>query len=116
MPDYKRGSVQTKYRNRNAGKKIVTKNRSKSALAYDLNPASLRRKQEYAKGYNQRTKKTRAIQNGARQSMIKSGRVKVGESNKTVQHKTPVSKGGGNDPKNLSIMSMSKNSALKNKY
>lgn len=42
----------------------------------------------------------------ARRKMVKEGRVRPGQD---VDHKTPISKGGGNSPKNLRATSPSKN-------
>lgn len=57
-------------------------------------------------------KKRRAMRNKARRALIKSGRVRVGDG-RDVDHKTPLSKRGGNSKKNLRVTSKSRNRARK---
>lgn len=54
-------------------------------------------------------KKARAARNRARYQLMKEGKVKKGDG-KTVEHKKPLSKGGTNSRKNLSVKSNSANS------
>ena len=53
-------------------------------------------------------RKQRAARNAARRQMIKEGKVKRGDG-KEVDHKMPLSKGGGNGRKNLRVRSASAN-------
>lgn len=53
-------------------------------------------------------KKKRAEQNAARRELMKAGVVKKGDG-KDVDHKTPLSKGGGNTPSNLRAVPASEN-------
>jgi len=53
-------------------------------------------------------RKNRAKRNSARAKLMKQGRVRRGDG-KHVDHKRPMSKGGGNSPKNLRVMSQRKN-------
>ena len=53
-------------------------------------------------------KKKRAAQNAARAAMIKAGRAKKGDG-KDVDHRVPLSKGGGNSVSNLRVVSASSN-------
>ena len=48
--------------------------------------------------------KKRVAQNKARRMMMKAGKVHKGDG-KDVDHKTPLSKGGGNSPSNLRVRS-----------
>lgn len=65
----------------------------------------------YKKAYNARPeeKRKRAIRNAARKKAIKEGRVKRGDKMKHVDHKKPISKGGGNGSKNLQVLSARQN-------
>jgi 5-methylcytosine-specific restriction endonuclease McrA len=53
-------------------------------------------------------KKNRAARNAARAKLMKEGRVKKGDG-KDVDHKTPISKGGGNARGNLRVQTASSN-------
>jgi 5-methylcytosine-specific restriction endonuclease McrA len=53
-------------------------------------------------------RKNRAKRNSARAKLMKQGRVRRGDG-KHVDHKRPMSKGGGNSPKNLRVVSQRKN-------
>lgn len=53
-------------------------------------------------------KKKRAEQNAARREMEKQGKVHKGDG-KDVDHKTPLSKGGGNSKSNLRVVPSSSN-------
>lgn len=53
-------------------------------------------------------KKKRAEQNAARREMAKAGKVHKGDG-KDVDHKTPLSKGGGNSKSNLRVVPASSN-------
>lgn len=55
-------------------------------------------------------KKNRATRNAARNTMKAKGVVSTGDG-KHVNHKTPISKGGGNAPGNLSVKKESTNSS-----
>lgn len=71
---------------------------------------------DYKRDYKQETltsnargeKPKRAERNRARLKLEKLGMVKKGDG-KDVNHKTPVSKGGGNGIKNLNVVAASKN-------
>jgi len=65
----------------------------------------------YKKAYNAspEEKRKRAARNAARESAIKSGKVKRGDRFKHVDHKTPLSKGGSNNKSNLQVISAKKN-------
>lgn len=52
--------------------------------------------------------KKRSQRNKARRKMIKAGKAKVGDG-KDVNHKTPISRGGGNSMNNLSVTSRKTN-------
>lgn len=52
--------------------------------------------------------KKRTEQNAARREMEKAGKVHKGDG-RDVDHKTPLSKGGGNDSKNLRAVPKSEN-------
>lgn len=66
-------------------------------------------KKEYATYHgSEEQKKNRAKRNAARSLLEKEGRVSKGDG-KDVDHKTPISKGGGNSKKNLRVVSKSKN-------
>lgn len=52
--------------------------------------------------------KKRVAQNKARRMMEKAGKVHKGDG-KDVDHKTPLSKGGGNSPSNLRVRSQHAN-------
>jgi len=53
-------------------------------------------------------KKNRAKRNAARRALEKTGRVKKGDG-KEVDHKRPLSRGGGNGKKNLRVTSRTAN-------
>lgn len=55
-------------------------------------------------------KKNRATRNAARNTLKAQGRVAKGDG-KHVNHKTPISRGGGNSPSNLSVKKESTNSS-----
>jgi hypothetical protein len=56
--------------------------------------------------------KNRAKRNSARAEMVKSGRAKKGDG-KDVDHKVPLSKGGGTGKKNLRVVDVHANRAFK---
>lgn len=67
----------------------------------------------YAREYEQyqgteEQKKNRAKRNAARRKLMREGRVSKGDG-KDVDHKTPVSKGGGNGDENLRVVKSNKN-------
>lgn len=71
----------------------------------------------YKKEYDQyhgteEQKKNRAKRNTARRRMEANGRVRKGDGN-DVDHKKPISKGGTNDTKNLSVKTASNNRSFK---
>lgn len=71
----------------------------------------------YKKEYDQyhgteEQKKNRAKRNTARRRMEAKGRVRKGDGN-DVDHKKPISKGGTNDTKNLSVKTASNNRSFK---
>lgn len=55
--------------------------------------------------------KKRTEQNAARREMEKAGKVSKGDG-KDVDHKTPLSKGGTNDKKNLRVVPSSENQSF----
>lgn len=55
--------------------------------------------------------KKRTEQNAARREMEKAGKVSKGDG-KHVDHKTPLSKGGSNDKKNLRVVPASENQSF----
>jgi hypothetical protein len=57
-------------------------------------------------------KKRRAKRNAARRAMTAAGKTKKGDG-KDVNHKKPLSKGGGNGNKNLNVVSAKKNRSFK---
>lgn len=57
-------------------------------------------------------KKRRALRNAARNKLLKAGKVHKGDG-KDVDHVTPLSKGGGNAPGNVRIISAHKNRSYK---
>lgn len=70
-------------------------------------------KRDYKKEVAKYTSKPSVIakrvkQNAARRAAIKAGKAHKGDG-KDVDHKTPLSKGGGNDPSNLRVVSRGKN-------
>ena len=68
-------------------------------------------KAEYAKYQGTaEQKKNRAVRNAARNTLMAKGVVAKGDG-KHVNHKTPISKGGGNAPSNLSVKKESTNSS-----
>lgn len=73
-------------------------------------------KRDYKKQYEkydgkEEVKKDRAKRNGARRMMEREGRVAKGDG-KDVDHKMPLSKGGGNGKKNLRVRSSSTNKSF----
>jgi len=75
------------------------------------------KKRPYKKEYDQyhgseEQKRNRAKRNAARREMERKGRVSKGDG-KDVDHKKPISKGGGNSAKNLSIKPKSSNRSFK---
>ena len=70
---------------------------------------------EYRKYHaSTRAKKQRAQRNRNRRVMERAGRVKKGDG-REVDHKKPMSKGGGNGRKNLRVVSRSVNRKKHNK-
>jgi len=68
-------------------------------------------KAEYAKYQGSPAqKKNRAVRNAARNTLLAKGVVAKGDG-KHVNHKTPISKGGGNAPSNLSVKTEANNSS-----
>ena len=69
-------------------------------------------KAEYAKYQGTaEQKKNRAVRNAARNTLTAKGVVAKGDG-KHVNHKTPISKGGGNAPSNLSVKTEANNSSF----
>jgi hypothetical protein len=58
--------------------------------------------------------KQRAARNAARADMMNEGKVKKGDG-KDVDHKRPLSKGGGNASSNLRVVAASTNRSVKRK-
>jgi hypothetical protein len=56
--------------------------------------------------------KNRAQRNAARAAAVKAGKVSKGDK-KDVDHKTPISKGGGNGKGNTRVISVSSNRSFK---
>lgn len=56
--------------------------------------------------------KDRAKRNAARKKLMDEGRVRKGDG-KDVDHKTPISKGGGNKRSNLRVQSKTANRSFK---
>lgn len=78
-----------------------------------------RKSRNYRKEYDEyqgteQQKKNRAKRNAARRKLEKEGRVSKGDG-KDVDHKTPISRGGGNGKGNLRVTTASANRAKKNK-
>ena len=76
-------------------------------------------KRDYKKQYEKydgkdSVKKDRAKRNGARRKMEDEGRVSNGDG-KDVDHKKPLSKGGGNGKSNLRVTSKSSNRSFARK-
>jgi hypothetical protein len=76
-------------------------------------------KRDYKKQYEKydgkdSVKKDRAKRNGARRKMEDEGRVSKGDG-KDVDHKKPLSKGGGNGKSNLRVTSKSSNRSFARK-
>lgn len=69
---------------------------------------------KYTNEYESRTKKQRAKRNAARNKLMKEGKVHKGDG-KDVDHKHPISKGGGNKRSNLRVQKASKNRSFKRK-
>jgi len=70
-------------------------------------------KRDYKKQYEkydgkEEVKKDRAKRNGARRKLMAEGKVAKGDG-KDVDHKKPLSKGGGNNRSNLRVTSKSAN-------
>lgn len=76
-------------------------------------PRNYRREYDTYQGTEEQ-KKNRAKRNAARRKLMREGRVSKGDG-KDVDHKTPLSKGGGNGDGNLRVTSRSKNRSKKNK-
>lgn len=53
-------------------------------------------------------KKNRALRNAARRKLMREGKVSKGDG-KDVDHRTPISKGGGNGNGNLRVVDKEKN-------
>tara|TARA_R100001369_G_scaffold74653_1_gene103429 strand:- start:573 stop:869 length:297 start_codon:yes stop_codon:yes gene_type:complete len=69
-------------------------------------------KAEYAKYQGTaEQKKNRAQRNTARARLVASGAVKKGDG-KHVNHVTPISRGGGNAPSNLTVKTEANNSSF----
>tara|TARA_R110000765_G_scaffold105199_2_gene195297 strand:+ start:263 stop:511 length:249 start_codon:yes stop_codon:yes gene_type:complete len=64
--------------------------------------------------YNQRTVNQRVLRNKARQKAISNGSASVGDGTH-VDHKTPISKGGGNGSGNTRVVSAKTNLKKYNK-
>lgn len=74
-------------------------------------PSSKNYKRNYKQEYNTDSparRKARAERNAARRELVKEGLVKKGD-NKEVNHVKPLSKGGDNARKNLSVVAAAKN-------
>jgi hypothetical protein len=56
-------------------------------------------------------KKNRAKRNAARRTLMREGKVSKGDG-KDVDHKTPISKGGGNGKSNLRVVDSNKNKSF----
>ena len=70
-------------------------------------------KKEYANYQGtEKQKKNRAKRNAARSEMAKSGKVQKGDGN-DVDHKKPISNGGGNGKSNLRVQPKSANRSFK---
>jgi hypothetical protein len=82
----------------NGEKRSPTAHRTKSQM------------REHGRTYSARPeqKKNRAARNKARRTLMKEGKVKKGDG-KDVGHKTPLSKGGSNDRKNMAVQSRKSN-------
>lgn len=76
----------------------------------------MKKKRNYKKEYanyqgTEEQKKNRAKRNAARNKLKAQGRVAKGDG-KHVSHKTPLSRGGGNSPSNLSVRTEKANSSF----
>jgi hypothetical protein len=76
-------------------------------------------KRDYKKQYakydgKEEVKKDRAKRNGARRMLEREGKVSKGDG-KDVDHKKPLSKGGGNGKSNLRVTSKSSNRSFARK-
>jgi hypothetical protein len=73
-------------------------------------PKSSKAKLAYQAAYNARPAETakRVENNAARRTLIKEGRVSVGDG-KDVAHLKSLENGGKNDPKNLAVQTQAKN-------
>ena len=71
-------------------------------------------KSKYMKTYNQKTVNQRVLRNRARQEAIADGEATVGDGTH-VDHKTPLSKGGGNGDGNTRVVSAKTNRKKYNK-
>lgn len=74
-------------------------------------PRNFRREYDAYQGKPEQIK-NRAKRNAARAEMIKAGRVRKGDG-KDVDHKQPLSKGGGTGKANLRVTSVHENRAYK---
>ena len=82
-------------------------------------PYMRNKKRDYKKQYEEydgkeSVKKDRAKRNGARRQMEREGKVSKGDG-KDVDHKKPLSKGGGNSRSNLRVRSSSSNKSFARK-
>lgn len=78
-----------------------------------------KKKRNYKKEYREyhskpEQKKNRAKRNAARREAMRDGRVSKGDG-KEVDHKRPLSKGGGNGRKNLRVVSRKANRSKGNR-
>jgi 5-methylcytosine-specific restriction endonuclease McrA len=78
-----------------------------------------KKKRNYKKEYREyhstpEQKKNRAKRNAARREAMRDGRVSKGDG-KEVDHKRPLSKGGGNGRKNLRVVSRKTNRSKGNR-
>jgi len=76
-------------------------------------PLKDKTKRDYRSEYqnyqgSEEQKKNRAARNAARAKLMKEGKVRKGDG-KDVDHKTPISKGGGNARGNLRVQTASSN-------
>ena len=97
--------MQTKKRNRLAGKGKNKRSKSNKATGRDYTYDK-----EYQKSPEQ--KRNRAKRNAARRRAIKSGSAKIGDRT-DVDHVRPLSKGGSNSRRNTRVVKRSSNRAKK---